>query len=259
MSYYHVVISLFSRPNKDALEVDLNEIELRKGIVIPINQGERFACGDETIDASDISAIKITESEHTLKRIYPTFFKEANYTEKWRWANAEKDVTRRFIKFRPSKKIFPERLMCPLHGATVPCTLTEEIQSEYSEKKIFINIPYRDEYQPYEDKIVEVIKRFELTPVLAKEEVKSDILLCKICRKIQSCKYGISDISYMSINVPYELGLLHALEKRTAILKRRDAELPTDVRGIEVLPYINTDTLEVMLSKWIHDNIQEVP
>ena len=73
---------------------------------------------------------------------------------------------------------------------------------------------------------------------------------------IQTCKYGVADISYETLNVPFELGLMYGLGKNCAILKASDAKQPTDIEGIEYIEYENTDELDDGLANWIRDNVK---
>ncbi|MCK4717818.1 MAG: hypothetical protein KAT70_04025, partial [Thermoplasmata archaeon] len=142
---------------------------------------------------------------------------------------------------------------CPLNLA--PCGKLREIKKSYSEKNIFVDIPYKEEYLHFEQAISETLEENGLNPVFAKDETKSHELLCKVCRSIQSCNYGIADISYQSSNVLYELGMMHALGMDVAILKDKNAKKPSDISGKEDIRYANTEQLKAQLGKWIKDSI----
>lgn len=143
---------------------------------------------------------------------------------------------------------------CPLNGGQ--CNLKDEIKQQYSDKKIFLDIPYERKYKTFENQINATIKNCGLEIVIAKQTQKTKMILCKVCSLIQTCKYGVADISYESLNVPFELGLMYGLGKECAILKAADAPQPTDIDGIEYIEYINTDELHEGLSKWLQDNIE---
>jgi len=142
---------------------------------------------------------------------------------------------------------------CPMNFAK--CSRLDEIQKDYSEKKIFINIPYHADYKPFEDVIVKTMNEMSLIPVLAKEKFKSDIILCKVCMLIHTCKYGLADISYPSLNVPLELGLMFGLSKKSVILRYRQSEQPSDIQGKEARIYTTPHELRSELEGWIADNI----
>lgn len=64
---------------------------------------------------------------------------------------------------------------------------------------------------------------------------------CKICEMIQTCAYGIADITQRNPNVLLELGMMIALGKPTIILAQKEqgkeVELFSDLKAIEVIPF----------------------
>lgn len=144
--------------------------------------------------------------------------------------------------------------VCPLNGGK--CNLRNKIESAYEDKNIFLDIPYQNAYLTFEKQICATVRKSGLNVVLAKNEQKSDVLLCKVCRSIQTCKYGIADISEESLNIPFELGLMYGLGKTCAILKRKNASQPSDVQGIEYIQYENTDELNRRLKDWMKENVK---
>jgi len=75
----------------------------------------------------------------------------------------------------------------------------------------------------------------------ALEEKGINAFNCKICEMIQTCAYGIADITQRNPNVLLELGMMIALGKPTIILlkKEQDKELElfSDLKAIEVIPF----------------------
>ncbi|MFQ6071509.1 MAG: hypothetical protein ACE5KT_02255 [Methanosarcinales archaeon] len=122
---------------------------------------------------------------------------------------------------------------------------------------MFIAIPYSD--YPFEDSIIEVLQHSGLVPILAKDKIESTLLLCKVCKNIRKCKYGVVDISKSNFNVIYELGLMQSLGKKCAILFLEGSSRPNDLQGIENIIYKNNpDSLKLELGKWIRDNVLEI-
>lgn len=142
--------------------------------------------------------------------------------------------------------------LCPLNGSA--CSRRDEIDSMFGKDRVFVDIPYTADYRDFEKAICETLRRKGFEPVVAKNSTTSDVLLCKVCALIQTCGYGVADISKPSLNVPYELGFMHALGKQCAILKARQAKQPADIQGLEHIAYENTDELKGGLSKWIVEN-----
>lgn len=136
------------------------------------------------------------------------------------------------------------------------CGELSEINEQYSEKNVFVAIPYSD-YR-HEDAIREVLMKGALTPIVAKDKIRTHVLLCKVCKEIRKCGgYGIADISKNTANVAYELGLMQSLSKKCAILLSSRSPRPTDLQGLENVTYGVARTLKVNLAKWIVDNVKE--
>jgi len=128
-------------------------------------------------------------------------------------------------------------IRCPLIG--VPCMKSITIQ----EKTFFL----AEAEKPEEDKqrrgkaINEAIgDRYKIRSAL--EEKGINAFTCKICEMIQTCAYGIADITQRNANVLLELGMMIALGKPTIILSKRGEEqelnLPSDLNAIEIVPFI---------------------
>ncbi len=162
--------------------------------------------------------------------------------------------------YRPSEpdedtKPNPILCICPLNlGA---CSKKEEIFRLYKSRRVFVNVPYLPEYVEYEHVIRHTLERYGLVPVLSKDYLEPVVLLCNICKLIQTCKYGIADISFSGTNVLYELGLMHAVGVHCAILKDRRAKQSTDIQGLFFLEYTNTASMGERLSRWIEDQVKE--
>lgn len=104
--------------------------------------------------------------------------------------------------------------------ASTPCSEQTYITKYFTPSRVFVNIPYYKTYKPFEDAICATLVAYDLEPVLVKEEIPGAARICRICRLMLSCKYGITDISYSTHNIPFELGLLLAFGKHTIILYR---------------------------------------
>ncbi len=136
------------------------------------------------------------------------------------------------------------------------CDMTDSTKKEYSEKKIFLDIPYSN-YDDCEGALTEITGIAGLKHIVAKDKVTSKAMLCKICQLIKSCKYGIADISSGSNSVSYEYGIMHGFGMNVALLLREDNEKFSDIKGLEHLPYNGLRSLKIIVSKWILDNVEE--
>ncbi len=145
--------------------------------------------------------------------------------------------------------------VCPLNLGE--CSKKEEIIRLYDPRRVFVNIPYTPDYTEYEQIIRETLGKYSLVPVLSKDDLEPVVLLCNVCKLIQTCKYGITDVSNAESNVLYELGLMHANGIHCAILKDRRARQATDIQGLFFLEYNNPQAMAERLSRWIEHQVKE--
>lgn len=153
-----------------------------------------------------------------------------------------------------SKEDFQRMPLCPLNYRM--CTLSSDISAKHRLYKVFLDIPYGKEYEPYKEAIYEVLYENNLLPVLAKNNSSGKILLCNICEEIQSCSYAIADISGFRGNILYELGLIHALGKHCAVLKPQSYDQSLgDIAGITYKNYETPQDIKDELNAWIKQEI----
>lgn len=143
----------------------------------------------------------------------------------------------------------------PLNGGE--CTKKEEIIRLYSPRRVFVNIPYSGYFSDHEKVIRKTLENHGLVPVVSKDHLEPGMLLCNICKLLQTCKYGITDISEAGTNVFYELGLMHAIGIRCAILKDHRSTVTSDIGGMFYLEYTSPQSLKEKLEMWIQDQVRE--
>ncbi len=100
---------------------------------------------------------------------------------------------------------------------------------------------------------------YGLTPVTARERSRTEVRLLKITELILTCKYGFTDLSYVTrMNMPLELGLLLAFGKETFVAsKKRYSALRTisDLNFSDIHYHEGRiRRLIVALSRWIEQN-----
>ena len=127
-------------------------------------------------------------------------------------------------------------IRCPLVGT--PCMKPITIQ----EKTFFLAEAEEPEYdKKHRSKAINEAIADEYKIRSALEEKGINAFNCKICEMIQTCAYGIADITQRNPNVLLELGMMIALGKPTIILlkKEQDKELElfSDLKAIEVIPF----------------------
>ena len=125
---------------------------------------------------------------------------------------------------------------CPLVGT--PCAKPITVE----EKTFFLAEAEKPPYdKTHRDRVLKEAIVDGYTIKSALEEKGINAFTCKICEMIQTCAYGMADISQNNANVFMELGIMLALGKPVIILVKRGQEqqlnLPSDVIGIEVIPF----------------------
>ena len=137
------------------------------------------------------------------------------------------------------------------------CIQKEAIAAIYSDKNIFLDVPFVG-YEEREEILKEVLTICGLNGVIVKDKLTSNVMLCKVCKHIAACKYGIADISFSRHSVSYELGLMHGFGKKVCILLESAADKFSDIAGLDHTEYQGQIDLKIKLSRWILENIPEV-
>ncbi len=141
----------------------------------------------------------------------------------------------------------------PLYLNQVIC---RRIRRKFDRHGIFLNIPYSQRYSGLEVAIISTVTAYDLTPRMARERSRTEARLLKIAELILTCRYGLTDLSYMKrLNMPLELGLLLAFGKETFIVS---GERYGALRSISDLNFSDIHYHErrirrliVALSRWI--------
>ncbi|MBC2746875.1 MAG: hypothetical protein HF975_07695 [ANME-2 cluster archaeon] len=143
------------------------------------------------------------------------------------------DISKDFISIRGSKG-------CPTGHKT--CKEFHEIRREYSDRNIFLAISFGTEFQDMIDHLETKFRDDDFDLKVVNQNIDNKNILCKICKTIQICKYGIAEFSGFRHNVSYEFGLMQAfgLETIGIINNEKFHEFErnmSDMKGIEVIPY----------------------
>jgi tetratricopeptide (TPR) repeat protein len=125
-------------------------------------------------------------------------------------------------------------IRCPLLG--IPCSKHIAIE----EKTIFLAEAGEAAYdrQRRIKAINEAIgNQYKIRSALDEEGINA--FTCEICEMIQTCAYGIADITQNNANVALELGMMLALGKPTILLLKKGHEpqlrLPSDIVATEII------------------------
>jgi hypothetical protein len=129
---------------------------------------------------------------------------------------------------------------CPLGHAV--CQEYANIQREFGERNIFFATSFRDEFLDLADHLRSKLREVGYSLKVVNEEISNKSVLCKICKTIQSCKYGVAEFTGLRHNVSYEFGLMQAFGLQTVAVMKKDRladfeKEVSDMKGIEVIPY----------------------
>lgn len=86
--------------------------------------------------------------------------------------------------------------------------------------------------------------------VWATDEIEHNSIVIEVIRKqIGQCDIVIGEVSEPNVNVYYEVGYAHALEKPTILLARAATELPFDTQQFNHIFYVSIVDLRDRLTK----------
>ena len=152
----------------------------------------------------------------------------------------------------------PPQRLCGLLGK---CSQPDVVETEeYFEAHAFTKQEMDDLRDAIEKAFEsEELKEFRnLKPYHPEKEVTSKILLCKICEKIRSTRFGFYEISTQNPNVMLELGMAIAFGKPSLILVSKGAEIPSDLRGIDRVEYESFKDLTMKLKESISGFLESI-
>lgn len=89
----------------------------------------------------------------------------------------------------------------------------------------------------YEHLIKPACEQAGFKPERADETPRTDVIMAGVLKKIIACDIAICDLSSRNANVFYELGLRHAFNKKTVLIRDYKTPMPFDISGIRTLPY----------------------
>ncbi|MDP8211663.1 MAG: hypothetical protein P9X22_00025 [Candidatus Zapsychrus exili] len=138
------------------------------------------------------------------------------------------------------------------------CDLLSSIKKNFSDKNVFLDIPYQPNYKSCEAALRSVLSELGFTPIAAKDKLTSNAVLCKVCCLVKTCAFGITDISSGSNSVTYEYGLMHGLGMKACLLLQEEFEKFTDINALEHLNYSGIRNLSIQLTRWLIDNVSDV-
>lgn len=107
--------------------------------------------------------------------------------------------------------------------------------------KAFVVMQFSSQYNDVYFEVIKKICEEEKIDVLRiDEESGPGLIIQDITRAIHESKIIIADISPVNVNVFYEVGFAHALNKPTILIAEKETRLPFDVSSFRTLFYENT-------------------
>lgn len=92
----------------------------------------------------------------------------------------------------------------------------------------------------YEYIIKPACEKVGFEPVIAKDTAKTNLIALEILKHIVEYDMALCDISSRNPNVFYELGLRHAFNKKTVLIKDKRTETPFDIASLRYTEYSET-------------------
>ena len=256
--YYHVRVS--RKNKKDLIELDLTKTYLMTTIVKPYKRGEKFACGSDVVNPSEITDIEIRKTEEDseiiiqkiqMKKSY--YFGKETYADRWLVTKRGRNVTNEFIRFLPKQKTTKRR------KAKVPIL----------SKKVFI-VHGKDRKSLSELKTI--LKKLGLAPIVLHEQPSGSRTIVEKLEKYSDVGYAFVILTPDDVFIPTVLG--HEIDKKKGTIKdlhfltgqlirrarqnvvlefgyfmnllgrdrvcclyKGDVELPSDMHGIVYIPF----------------------
>ena len=124
------------------------------------------------------------------------------------------------------------------------CFLTDsdECSKKIKEKdnQVFLAFDYNDEEtKSVIEYIKEILKSYNIEPIIASDKIVSHDFMCKICELIQESKYLLADISSNNLNVGLELGIAIGLNKKTMLISDKNSGEIGDLKRTDSIRYGN--------------------
>ena len=116
----------------------------------------------------------------------------------------------------------------------------------YSPKHVFLAIVFSPQNQDLYNLAVRPALEGSGLELWKADEPTNNVIdaMCKICRAVQESAYVIADISDWKATVLFEIGLAYGMGKNVVVLKKKEAGVPVDLRGLEYLEYESTVELK---------------
>ncbi len=105
--------------------------------------------------------------------------------------------------------------------------------------KLFVAMPFADEFKPVYEAIREVSRDLGMNPIRVDELCEPGPIIEQIVKEIGNSDFVVAEVSNRNANVYYEVGLAHCVRKPTMLIASKEcvANLPFDIRHNRVVVY----------------------
>ncbi len=125
---------------------------------------------------------------------------------------------------------------------------TETIPNKESQK-VFIIMPFGEEFDPLHHAIDEVFRKIDLPSELQCIRADADLTgeLSSLFERIREAPFVIADFTGSNPNVLLEYGYAMGLRKKTIVLNQNPSITPTDIKHLKQIPYTLNDLTQLKL------------
>jgi len=122
-------------------------------------------------------------------------------------------------------------------------TALHELSTSGPTKNVFVVMPFSSTKTSTGDEWTETYEHVFRPAILAtgyacsRAEVSTGSLIGSIVEDLRTARIVLADITDQNANVFYELGVRHALSKRTIIVAQKAEYIPSDLRGYWTIVY----------------------
>lgn len=114
-------------------------------------------------------------------------------------------------------------------------------------KQVFVLTPFNEIFDSVYEDVKSIVSSTGIPCTRGDEEIKTGNILSHIVQRILESKVVIANIDGRNSNVYYELGIAHALGKKTILISSDLSEIPFDMKTQRILFYSNKTELKEKL------------
>lgn len=118
-------------------------------------------------------------------------------------------------------------------------------------RQVFVLTPFNDIFDDIYDDVKDIVGSTGIPCTRGDEEIKTGNILSHIVQLLLESRVIIANIDGRNANVYYELGIAHALGKKTILISSDLAQVPFDMQTQRILFYSNKKDLKEKLLPYL--------